>query len=242
MRIQRSSDVIEKIAEQAFFNFGSAILLGAFGGLLLRYKGDGMFVGLAWVLILAAVYFAYRGIRTSITVKDVQSFSVECPICTEVNELVAKPENEDCTCVACNNRIPILNGIVLPVEQVRCGFCNSLNYYSSKTEILICETCNHEIPIFQEEGKPTKQLPKGYAVVDDNSLYELVLTDAGKGSEDLVKTLQTMLALNRNQVKDLLNDTPVTLLQGIPKMKADMLSAQIGMHGGKAESRVLQQQ
>jgi hypothetical protein len=124
--------------------------------------------------------------------------------------------------------------------QVRCGFCNSLNYYSDKTDLLICETCNHEIPVHQEDGKPVKHLPKGFAIVDDNMLYELVLIEAAKTNEDLVKTLQSMLALNRNQVRDLLDEVPVTLLQGITRMKADMLTAQLVNHGARAEARTIQ--
>ncbi|MBI1334041.1 MAG: ribosomal protein L7/L12 [Armatimonadetes bacterium] len=241
MRIQRYSDVIEKISEKAFYFFVGAVFSGAFGALLLRYRGDGMFLGLAWVLILAAIGMLAYGLFVAFTTTKVTSFSIECPICTEVNELTEKPEDDDITCVACNHRIPIRDGQVLPVMQVRCGFCNSLNYYSDKTDLLICETCNHEIPIHQEEGKPVKHLPKGFAVVDDNMLYELVLLDAGKGGEDVVKTLQSMLALNRNQVKDLLEEVPVTLLQGITRMKADMLTAQLTVHGAKAEARQIDQ-
>ena len=241
MRIQRYSDVIESIGEKAFYFFVGAVFLGAFGALLLHYRGDGMFLGLGWVLVIAAVGCLIYGIYVTTQTTKVQSFSIECPVCTEVNELTEAPVNDDITCVACNHRIPIQDGNVLPVMQVRCGFCNSLNYYSDKTDLLICETCNHEIPIHQEEGRPTKQLPKGFAVIDDNMLYELVLVEAGKNNEDLVKTLQSMLALNRNQVKDLLEETPVTLLQGITRMKADMLTAQLTIHGAKAEARVLQQ-
>ena len=241
MRIKRTSDVIELISERAFYFIGGGVASGALAFLFLRYKGDGMFTNLGWVLAIASVGLIGYGIKVALETRKVSSFTVDCPICTERNELVAKPENEDVTCVACNHLIPIKNGQVLPVEQVRCGFCNSLNYYSEKTELLICESCNHEIPITQEEGKPTKQLPKGYAVVDDNQSYELVLLDGGKKDEDIIKVLQHMLALNRNQVKDMLEEVPVTLLQGIPRMKAEMLAAQIGSHGAKAEMRVISQ-
>jgi len=241
MRIQRYSDVIETIGERAFYFFVGAVFSGALGALFLKYRGDGMFVGLGWVFVIAAVALLGYGIYVASQTTKVKSFSIECPVCTEVNELTEKPEDEDITCVACNHRIPIKDGKVLPVMQVRCGFCNSLNYYSDKTDLLICETCNHEIPIHQEDGKPVKHLPKGFAVVDDNMLYELVLVEPGKAGEDLIKTLQSMLALNRNQVKDMLDETPVTLLQGITRMKADMLTAQLTVHGAKAEARILEQ-
>jgi hypothetical protein len=241
MRIQRTSDVIESISERAIYFLVGGVACLVMGGIFMKYRGDSGIGGLASIALVAGVALLVYGIYIALQTRKVESYTVDCPICTERNELVQKPEDQDVTCVACNHLIPIKGGLVLPVQQVRCGFCNSLNYYSEKTELLICETCNHEIPIFQEDGKPTKQLPKGYVVVDDNSLYELVLIDAGKGSEDLVKTLQSMLALNRNQVKDMLDEVPVTLLQGIPKMKADMLTAQLANQGAKAESRVLQQ-
>ena len=241
MRIQRYSDVIESISERAFYFFVGAVLSGAAGAILLRYRGDGYLVGIAWVLVIAAIGMLTYGLYIVSQTRKVKSFTIECPICTEVNELTAKPENEDITCIACNHRIPIKDGKVLPVMQVRCGFCNSLNYYSDKTDLLICETCNHEIPIHQEDGKPVKQLPKGFAIVDDNMLYELVLVDGSKTDEDLVKTLQSMLALNRNQVRDLFDELPVTLLQGITRMKADMLTAQLTGHGARAEARTIQQ-
>lgn len=241
MRIKRTSDVIETISERAiYFIFGGLLCAGG-AFIFFRYKGDGMFTGLAWVLALAAAGLIAFGIKVALGTRKVEVYTVDCPICTERNELTAQPVDEDVTCVACNHLIPIKGGAVLPVQQVRCGFCNSLNYYSEKTELLICETCNHEIPITQEEGKPTKVLPKGFAVVDDNQAYELVLVDGGKKDEEVIKTLQTMLALNRNQVKDMLEELPVTLLQGIPRMKAEMLSAQLATHGAKAEMRVVSQ-
>ena len=241
MRIQRTSDVIEAISERAIYFLIGGVISAILGGILLKYQGDGMFKGLAAICILAAIGLIGYGIFVLTKTRKVEIYTLECPVCTEVNELANKPEDTDVRCVACNHMIPLREGVVLPVMQVRCGFCNALNYYSDKTELLICETCNHEIPIQQEEGKPQKQLPKFFAQVDDNQMYELVLVDPGKGTEDLVKTLQSMLALNRNQVKDLLTETPVTLLQGITRMKADMLTTQLQMHGAKAESRVLQQ-
>lgn len=240
MRIQRYSDVVESISEKAFYFFVGAIFCGVIGGVFFKYKGDGMFMGLAWVLILAALAMFGYGVYVAAQTRKIKSYNIDCPICTEVNELTEKPQDDDITCIACNHRIPIKDGKVLPVQQVRCGFCNSLNYYSDKTDLLICETCNHEIPIHQEDGKPVKQLPKGYAVVDDNMMYELVLTDVGKGTEELVKALQSMLALNRNQVKDLMEEVPVTLLQGITSTKAKMLTAQLHNHGAIAEARALE--
>ena len=54
MRIKRTSDVIELISERAFYFLGGGVLAAALAFLFLRYKGDGMFVGLGWVLALAS--------------------------------------------------------------------------------------------------------------------------------------------------------------------------------------------
>jgi ribosomal protein L7/L12/phage FluMu protein Com len=241
MRVQRSSDVKEAIGERAAFFFVGAIGCGILSFVFIKYAGDGFFVPLGRVFGFFALALLGYGIYVVTRVRKVDSFYIECPICTESNELASEPKDTDVRCVACNHMIPLTNGVVLAVEQVRCGFCNSLNYFSSKTEVLLCEACNREIPITQEDGRPTKVLPKGFAVVDDNQMYELVLMSGGKNTEDLVKTLQHMLALNRNQVKEMLEGTPVTLLQGITRMKADMLTAQLSSHGAQAEARVFVQ-
>jgi len=123
--------------------------------------------------------------------------------------------------------------------QVQCGYCKALNWYCDKTEVLICEACDHEIPISQEDDKPTKTLPKGFALVEDDSLYELVLTESGIKTEEVIATLQQMLALNRNQVKDILDQLPSTLLTGINRRKAEMLQAQLAVHGATATIQAL---
>jgi 4'-phosphopantetheinyl transferase EntD len=45
-----------------------------------------------------------------------------------------------------------------------------------------------------------------------------------------------MLALNRNQVKQMLEEVPITLLTGIPRMKAEMLQAQLAAHQAHAQA------
>jgi hypothetical protein len=82
-------------------------------------------------------------------------------------------------------------------------------------------------------------LPSAFAVVDDDNLYELILIAHGHKTEELINALQHMLALNRNQVKQMLTELPVTLLTGIPRRKAEMLTAQLSIHEGLAEMRPL---
>lgn len=237
-RTERTSDIVEQHSEKAvFFGIGGFLCAGG-AFLMLRYGGASM-SGLAWVLILGALgLFGTFGYMIA-KVRRVASYRIVCPCCNEIVSLASAPADEDVSCTQCNRMIPIKSGQVVPVNQVRCGFCNTLNFYSDKTDALLCEQCNHEIPIQHEEGYIPKKFVSNYAVVDDDQLYELVLVDVDEHhEEDLISTLQHMLALNRNQVKDILKNTPVTLLQGITKMKADMLKAQLSNHGGIAETRV----
>jgi ribosomal protein L7/L12 len=237
-KVQRSTDIFEMIAERAIILIGSALVLFAIGGVLFRYRGEGTFTPLSLLLMGFGLILLIAAVVAISKVRHVKIVPLTCPFCATVNELTDVP-NEDVDCVSCHRMIPIKDGDVMPVMQVRCGFCQALNYYSDKTEVLLCESCNHEIPIMVGHDGPTKKLPKGYAVTEDESVYELVLTDPGKNTEDVISTLQRMLALNRNQVKDILDNLPQTLLTGINRRKAEMLQAQVTVHGASAEIREL---
>ncbi len=237
--IQRTSDLIELIAERAItFAFGGLVGLGI-SGVLLYYRGQtGMFVPLAVVLIVISLPLTLYSIYEATKIRKVSAHAVLCPFCEHNNQLVEAPES-DINCRSCNRMVPITDGKILPVDQVRCGFCNALNYYSEKTEVLLCEECNHEIPIAGDDSKPTKSMPSFYAVQDDDSLYELVLVAHGYKTEDLINALQHMLALNRSQVKQILGELPAVLLTGINRKKAEMLKAQLSIHDGLAEFRAI---
>jgi ribosomal protein L37AE/L43A len=179
------------------------------------------------------------GLYQASKVKGVQSFAIECPFCQSKNLLTLAPTS-DFRCNKCNREVPVHeDGSILDVFQVRCGFCNTLNYYSEKSTGLICEECDREIPIASDEETHAKKMFEHYTVHDDDHPYDLILTEA-PSSEEMIKCLQTMLALNRNQVKDIINELPQTLLQGIPKKKAELLIAQITVHKGKATSEMSQ--
>ncbi|MER3466821.1 MAG: hypothetical protein C4340_06960 [Armatimonadota bacterium] len=120
---------------------------------------------------------------------------------------------------------------------VSCGFCGGVNYLTDKTAVLICEQCGREIPLLDPETGEMRHAPKGFARVDDTSLYELVLVDIGRDREAVITSLQHMLALTRNQVKDMLEPLPVTLLTGINRRKAELLKAQLEASGAIAEMR-----
>jgi ribosomal protein S27E len=232
---QRSSDVVESHSEHALTASLIGLALLAFGFLLWRYQGEGWFLPLSYLLLSFGAIAMLYGIYAALQVRKVEGVVVQCPFCNAKNMLTEQPTG-DVSCNECHRMIPITaDGTVLPVSQVRCGYCNELNYYSSKTEVLVCEYCNHEIPIAQEEGKPTKHLPSGYAIQEDHQLYELRLIATGPRTEELIGALQHMLALNRNQVKQMLDELPVTLLTGITRKKAEMLRAQLAVHEAAAE-------
>ncbi|MHB8635834.1 MAG: ribosomal protein L7/L12 [Fimbriimonadaceae bacterium] len=237
-KVQRSTDLIEMIAERALFCvFGAAFII-AFAFILLKFRGDGLFVPLGWLLVIFGAALLGTAVYSMFQVRKVTRFDVTCPFCEAVNPLLETPA-DDFPCVSCNRMIPIQDGVVMEVMQVQCGFCKALNWYCDKTQILICENCDHEIPISQDDDRPTKTLPKGFALVEDDALYELVLTEAGIKTEEVITTLQQMLALNRNQVKDILDQLPSTLLTGINRRKAEMLQAQLAVHGSTATIQAL---
>lgn len=233
-RVFRRRDILEDHGSIAIVFGLTGLVVIVLGGLLIYYRGSGMFIGLGWVMLLAGLGGAGYAVYHIMQIKKVTFVPIECPYCRATNKLTEHPLS-DIACEVCNRMIPIVDGQILPVEQVRCGFCNALNYYSPKTEVLICETCDHEIPISGEEGKTTKKLPKGFVAFEDENLYELILIEAGPKTEEIIPVLQQMLALNRNQVKDLIQDLPQSLLRGIPLKKAEILQTQLAIHAARAE-------
>lgn len=236
---KRRSDVLEMLGERSLlFGVGGVIAL-LIGLLFYNYQRQGgAMIGFAWVMMIAGVagilVAAYFGLQA----RKVTGIRIKCVYCNAKNEFTEFP-TEDFRCIECNRLVPILDGKVLPVQQVRCGYCNELNYYSEKNDLLVCEKCDREIPL--STGSQQRHVARAYAITDDERLYELVLVSAGNKTEEVIATLQTMLALNRNQVKNILSDLPAVLLTGIPRKKAEMLSAQLAVHDAAAEFHPLSQ-
>lgn len=233
-RTLKRSDVLEIITEIAlrFGLLGAGLL--ALGLLLWRYRGEGYTDGLIVVLVLAGAGLLVYAVRHAWKARGVRLFVVRCPYCNEKIRLTAPPV-EDFSCTGCSRMVPVLDGAPLEIHQVRCGYCNALNYYSDKTELLLCEQCNHEVPISQHEGGTQRHVPKAYVVTEDDQMYELVLTAAGPKTEEVIEALQHILAANRSQVKQMLESLPVTLLRGIPRRKAEILQTQLAVHDAVAE-------
>ena len=230
--MNRSSDIVEAHSERALVSGLGGLVALAIATLLFIYGGEAL-RGLAIILGTAGLVGCIYGLYCAMQVRKVVSFDATCTYCKAVNKL-AEPVTKDFTCSFCHRLVPVLDGAVLAVSQVRCGYCNELNYYSQKTEVLLCEFCNHDIPIANDSGRIKTSV---FAVKEDDRPYELRLVAYTHGAkeEEMITTLQHMLALNRNQVKDILADLPALLLTGIPKKKAEMLGAQIHAHGGTAE-------
>jgi ribosomal protein L7/L12 len=147
----------------------------------------------------------------------------------------------DFLCEECGRRVPVLDGKVLDVTGVRCGFCGSLNFMSEKTKVLICEDCDREIPLLDPSTGEMRHVAKGYARVDDTTAYDLVLVKVGRDKEPLINSLQHILAMTRNQVKDMLDELPATLVKGVNRRKGEMLRAQIEANEGETELRASEQ-
>lgn len=237
--VTQVESVQEEFASNAVISSVPGLLIAGIGGVMLFYQltQGGVLVALAVVLIVIGIGLIGWGLFQASKVKKVESFAIACPFCESRNLLTASPK-ADFRCNNCNREVPVAeDGHILDVFQVRCGFCNTLNFYSEKSTGLICEECDREIPIASDEETHAKKLFESYTVHDDNHPYDLILQEA-PNTEEMVKCLQSMLALNRNQVKDIIGDLPQTLLQGIPKKKAELLTAQIAAHKGKATSKM----
>ncbi len=207
------------------------ILLFAIGLVLYIFRGSGMFTVLAVLLMAGGTAALAYAVYSVYLARKVTSFNIVCPYCDSKVSLLAEPDR-DVSCRNCLRMIPVVDGKAISVTQVRCGYCNALNYYSEKTIGLLCEECNHEIPISRADGQMGHSR---FAVVDDDKTYELRLVAFDHASEELVNDLQHSLALNRNQVKQMLEELPCTLLTGIPRRKAEMLSTQLSRHGASCQ-------
>lgn len=238
-KVERSSDLQER--------YGAVLLTCAIlGGIafvigLLMVIYNSMFFVLAWMLLVGGLLAEITALMMLLKIRQTGQSSVPviCPFCDYRNLLLAAP-TADFTCQSCARSVPIDDyGDVMPVEQVRCSYCNALNFYSAKSVGLLCEECGREIPLAVSDEVAAHSTTRSYAFVEDHESYRLILQTGGTKEEEMIPCLQQMLALNRNQVKDLLSEAPTILLEGIPKKKAELLSAQIAVHGGSASYEVI---
>jgi ribosomal protein S27E len=235
--IERSENVREELGARLTFIVIPAFILLVLGFLMVFVYPGAILIGLGWVFFLLGLAGVGYGIYLFTRTKKITEYSLDCPFCFAKNTFTAKP-NSDVRCNDCARMVPILNGVVLQVFQVRCGYCQHLNYYSEKSTGLICENCDSVIPIATDEEPEALQVLEQYTRREESSVYDLVLTSEGNKTEKLISCLQQMLALNRNQIKLILDQTPATLFTGIPKKKAQLLQREIEAAGGQAEYSV----
>ena len=231
--IEKTSHRQEMHAQRALMALVPAVVLALIAVVFMRYFHV-WFPTVGPICWMAAAVFAVVAIYQAVKSRRVNKLEVTCPYCKGKNLLTKSPESEF-RCDHCQRMIPAENGLLLQVFEVRCGYCNALNYYNERSTGLICEECNRVIPISVEEAEdtPTKAFEM-FTIHDDDQDYNLALIDSGPKTEEMIDCLQHMLALNRNQVKQMFDELPVTLLTGVPKKKAELLSAQISSHGGLA--------
>ncbi|MCG9896038.1 MAG: hypothetical protein MH204_11250 [Fimbriimonadaceae bacterium] len=231
--VERAESVREVLGARAII----ALVPGSISlvlGVLMAFLYPGLLQGLGWVLLVLGLGAIGYGIYALRQTREVKAVNIICPYCQAENHFTVHPRN-DIRCVDCSRNIPIRDGQVLQVYQVQCGYCQHLNYYSDKSSSLVCENCDSVIPIATDEEAAGAQVLAQFARREDNDPYDLVLLTAGPKPEKMIECLQHMLALNRNQVKQIIAETPVTLMTGIPRKKAELLSGDIRQAGGRAE-------
>jgi hypothetical protein len=231
----RQSDIAEADTERGLYWLGATIIAAIIGFIIHRYGGSVAIVGTIILcisplgLIMAGVQF-YKA-------KHVPGAKVKCPFCGEASAFLEVPQ-QDFTCAFCHRRVAVEDGRILGVIEVRCGACGALQKVSERTEVALCEECNHEIPLASSETGHMRHIPVGLAADDDTRPYNLVLVAPGTNVEQLITELQRILAMNRNQVKEVLQVLPATLLKGIPKRKARLLQEQLRGLGAAADIQV----
>ena len=236
---ERSSNLREEYALRAFISIVPGLIALTISIVLFvynsRYSDTRYTVGLQWVLLVLSVAAIGYGVSQLMQMRKIASFDVECPFCKAKNRFTTQPTH-DVRCDRCNRDIPIVDGRTLRVFEVRCGFCSTLNWYSEKSTGLICEECDREIPIAVGDERDASPAMHAYSRHDDATRYNLVLVDPGPRREEIIPVLQKMLALNRNQVKEIMDDVPMTVLHGVPKKKAELMASEITASGGRADA------
>ncbi|MBL8040508.1 MAG: hypothetical protein JNM04_04085 [Chthonomonas sp.] len=229
--VTRSSDVVEAYGERALIFGLSGLAAAVLGGLLLKYQS---MIALGWLLLPGGLVAIGYAIYVATQIKSVAGHAITCPYCHAKNAFTEKPTS-DVRCDECNRQMPIVDGVLLRVSQVRCGFCNTLNYYSEKSVGLICENCDREIPIANESGATINRAATSFAYKEDTKHYDVILTATGHKNELLINYLQHLLALNRNQVKQMIADLPCTVLVGVTHLKAEMVTKELAKFEGTTE-------
>ncbi len=237
--IERSGNLREKTTQKAIMAGVPGLILLAVGFVMVFLYPGQTFRGLAFVIFFAGIAGTVLSIYFFTRMRLITEFSIKCPFCSGKNTFLQSPQS-DVRCVSCDREIPIVQGRILPVEEVRCGFCNALNFYNEKTVGLFCESCGRVIPISVGEGEEGMMYLEKFGLQDDDGKYDIWLGEDVQNREVLIGELQRLLATNRNVVKELLENTPVKILEGLPRRKAERIAKDIMDAGGYAEVELSQ--
>ncbi|MEP0764952.1 MAG: hypothetical protein HRF45_00210 [Fimbriimonadia bacterium] len=232
----RRSDVAEKDIEAGIYWLIGSLVVALLGFLFGRYGGGGPVSTVGWIILAVTPIGLIVSGTKFYAAKNVPGVPVLCPYCHSKTYFLAPPAG-DFTCDNCHRRVAVEDGKPLRVIEVKCGFCGSLQRFSERTEVALCEECDHEIPLASSETGHMKHLAKGIALEEDPRPYDLILVAPGPQVEPLIGRLQQVLALPRNQVKDMLVSLPVTLLHGIPMRKAKMLHDELVRMGAAVDMK-----
>lgn len=209
---------------------GGGGVLGLFLGWLVVKYGD-WFQHIGWLLVigggLALLYALYGYLQT----RSIPSFPVTCPYCNQDTEFTAPPAR-DFACDHCMKLVQIENGKVVDAKQIKCPNCGSMQRISARATTGICEECNREMNISKAQR---------VVAVDENAPHELVLTGVGRHPDRVIMILESMLSLNRLDVKKLLETLPIVLFTNVTKRKAEMTRFELVEAGAITEIRPLAQ-
>jgi ribosomal protein L7/L12/ribosomal protein S27E len=232
--IERSGNLREKATQKALMAGVPGLILFIIGFLMVFVYPGELGRGIAFVIFGAGIVGVAAAIYFVVQMRTITEFSIKCPFCSGKNTFLQSPQS-DVRCVSCDRQIPIDNGKILAVDEVRCGFCNTLNWYNEKTVGLFCESCGRVIPISVDEGEEGVFALEKFGLQDDNTKYDIYLGKDHQNKEALIGELQRLLSTNRAVVKDLMDAAPVKILEGVPRRKAERIAKDIMDVGGYAE-------
>lgn len=225
----KRSDILEREYSQALILGGVGLVSLLLMALFFRYGG--MFTPLAWLFLVAWLgMWGYAGWRLYQT-RSVPSHPITCPFCNQ-DVIFVSPPNSDFTCEHCMKRVPMENGRILEIVAVKCPHCGSVQQLSSRAAVAICEQCNHEIMVSRMKRAAS---PFSAPSQDDATRYDLYLISVGRDPEPVIHALQSLLTLNRPDVKKLIEALPMALLTNLTKPKGDALQRQLAELGAKVE-------
>ena len=79
------------------------------------------------------------------------------------------------------------------------------------------------------------QAQAGAAPVEEKSVFNVVLTDGGANRIQVIKVVKDATGKGLKEAKDMVDNLPATLKEGVKKEEADELKKKVEAAGGKVE-------